>query len=60
MKSILLHTCCSPCACYPIEELIKDGFEIFLFYYNPNIQPKSEYSARLSELKKYIKKSIYG
>ena len=56
MKSILLHSCCSPCACYPIQELINQGFQITLFYYNPNIQPEDEYRARLNELKKYFKK----
>jgi len=54
MSSILLHTCCSPCACYPIEELINQGYKVTLFYYNPNIQPASEYQTRLDELKKYL------
>lgn len=53
---ILMQTCCSPCACQPIEELIKEGYEITLFYYNPNIHPKSEYINRLNELKKYLGK----
>ncbi len=54
-KSILLHTCCSPCACYPIVELQKIGLYVTLFFYNPNIHPREEYQARLDELKKYIK-----
>lgn len=53
---ILLHSCCSPCACYPIQELINQGFKVTLFYYNPNIHPQNEYFARLNELKKYIGK----
>lgn len=53
---ILLHTCCSPCACYPIQELINQGFQVTLFYYNPNIHPQEEYESRLNELKKYLKK----
>jgi predicted adenine nucleotide alpha hydrolase (AANH) superfamily ATPase len=56
MKNILLHTCCAPCACYPIKELRNQGFKITLFYYNPNIHPVSEYRARLNELKKYLDK----
>ena len=51
---ILFHTCCSPCACEPIEELRNQGFEVTLFFDNPNIQPKEEYDARLLELKKYL------
>jgi epoxyqueuosine reductase len=54
MPKILFHTCCSPCACHPIKELMSTGFEVTIFYYNPNIQPKEEYDARLLELKKYL------
>ncbi|HRY63511.1 MAG TPA: epoxyqueuosine reductase QueH [Patescibacteria group bacterium] len=54
MPKILFHTCCSPCACQPIEELVKQGFEVTIFYYNPNVQPREEYDARLAELKKYL------
>ena len=53
---ILIHTCCSPCACHPIQELMKEGYQVTLFYYNPNIHPKDEYLARLNELKKYLGK----
>lgn len=49
--SLLLHACCAPCASYVIEYL-SDFFEITLFYYNPNISPKSEYDFRLSELER--------
>ena len=55
MKKILLHACCSPCACQPIEQLTKQGFEVILFYYNPNIHPRKEYNIRLNELEKYLK-----
>ena len=49
--SLLLHACCAPCASYVIEYL-SDYFDITLFYYNPNISPKSEYDFRLSELER--------
>ncbi len=49
--SLLLHACCAPCASYVIEYL-SDFFEITLFYYNPNISPKSEYDFRLKELER--------
>lgn len=51
--SLLLHVCCAPCASYVIEYL-SDYFNITLFYYNPNISPKSEYDFRLAELKRFI------
>jgi epoxyqueuosine reductase len=53
---ILLHSCCSPCAAHPIKELISEGYQVTLFYYNPNIHPKSEYTARLGELSAYLGK----
>ncbi len=49
--SLLLHACCAPCASYVIEYL-SDFFDITLFYYNPNISPKTEYDFRLSELER--------
>lgn len=50
---ILLHACCSNCAIYPVEVLKNKGFEIILFWYNPNIHPFSEYKLRLESLKKF-------
>jgi len=52
--TILLHTCCAPCACYPIEYLLGQGYKPALFFYNPNIHPKHEYGARLYELERYL------
>ncbi|HOZ36297.1 MAG TPA: epoxyqueuosine reductase QueH [bacterium] len=60
MPKILFHTCCSPCACYPIEELERLGFAVTVFYYNPNVQPREEYDARLAELKKYLATTHQG
>jgi len=37
-----------------VAELQKLGFEVTIFYYNPNIWPVEEYQARLMELKKYL------
>ena len=51
--SLLLHACCAPCASYVVEYL-NDYFDITLFYYNPNISPKSEYDFRLLELERFI------
>ncbi len=60
----LLHICCAPCAIYPVERLRKAGHQIAGFFYNPNIQPYSEYLKRRCEVEKYSKESslnvIYG
>lgn len=50
---LLLHACCGPCSSYVLEYLNK-YFDITIYYYNPNIFPKEEYTRRLSELKKFI------
>lgn len=52
MPKLLLHVCCAPCACYPVERL-KDKFDITLFFYNPNIYPEKEYKQRLEEIKRF-------
>ena len=54
--TILLHTCCSPCVCYPFKYLSQAGFQVTLFFYNPNIYPREEYFIRLGELQKYLSK----
>ena len=53
IPSLLLHSCCAPCSSYVLEYL-SDYFMITVFYYNPNIYPKSEYDKRLEEQKTLI------
>ena len=53
--SLLLHACCTPCSCYPLL-LLKDYFDITVFYNNSNIYPLSEYELRYDTLKDYIDK----
>ncbi len=55
MKKIILHACCAPCASYPIEKLKQDGYELVVFFCNPNIYPFEEYEIRRKELKNYCK-----
>ena len=50
---ILLHSCCGPCSSYVLEYL-NQYFDITLYYYNPNISPKSEYDFRISELHRLV------
>ena len=56
MKKILLHACCAVCASYPFLQLKNMGFEVILYFYNPNIFPYEEYRRRLAELKKLSEK----
>lgn len=51
--SLLLHACCAPCSSYVLEYLNK-YFDITVFYYNPNISPKSEFEYRVNEIKRLI------
>ncbi len=52
-KKLLLHVCCAPCAVYVIEKLVTEyGFELSLFFYNPNIQPFREHQFRKKELER--------
>ncbi len=54
MKKLLLHSCCGPCSTHVIE-VLKDKYELTIFYYNPNIFPVEEYEKRLQEQKRYAK-----
>lgn len=48
---ILVHVCCGPDVTMPILELRED-YDIVCFWYDPNIQPKSEYDKRFDAFKK--------
>jgi len=52
---ILLHTCCGPCTIFPLRSLREKGFEVFGFYYNPNIHPYQEWQRRLEALQEVAK-----
>lgn len=49
----LLHICCAPCANQPIRQLREEGVEVTGFWFNPNIQPYTEYRARRDCLRQY-------
>lgn len=51
--SLLLHVCCTPCSCYPLL-LLKDYFDITIYYNNSNIYPFEEYDLRYITLKNYV------
>lgn len=50
---LFLHSCCAPCSSYVLEYL-SDYFRITDFFYNPNIEPMSEYRYRQDELMRLI------
>ena len=51
-KKILLHACCGICSGYPISFLKDIGYEVVVYFYNPNIYPLQEYQKRLDAQKK--------
>ena len=50
---ILLHACCAPCLVHPLSELQADDHEVTAVFFNPNIQPYSEYLRRLDAFRVY-------
>lgn len=51
-EPLLLVTCCAPCSAYIID-CLKDTFNLTLYFYNPNIQPRHEYELRKFEIACY-------
>lgn len=50
---LLLHTCCGPCAVYPVGALRDRGVEVMGFFYNHNIHPYTECLKRREALEKF-------
>lgn len=48
--TLVLHSCCGPCSTYVLKYLTQ-YFNVTLFFYNPNIQPETEYKKRLEAQK---------
>lgn len=51
---LMLHVCCAPDLAWPIRYLA-DYFEVFVYWYNPNIHPVNEYDKRYREYNKLLK-----
>ena len=47
--SLLMHACCAPCSTHPVR-LMSETHAVVCFFYNPNIQPETEYRRRKAEL----------
>ena len=56
--SLLLHVCCAPCSSAVLEYL-REYFCITVYFYNPNIYPKSEYDFRSEELSRFIEECCF-
>jgi len=50
---IVLLSCCAPCSCGAIKQLVDMAIDFIVLFYNPNIYPETEYQKRLSEQIKY-------
>ena len=53
MRKLLLHTCCAPCLT-AVEEKLWKSFDLNIFWYNPNIEPKDEHDKRIDTLKNFL------
>ncbi|MCL6638896.1 MAG: epoxyqueuosine reductase QueH [Firmicutes bacterium] len=54
---LLLHTCCAPCSIYPVDTLREQGFDLYGYFYNPNIHPYTEFARRRDTLAEYAGKA---
>lgn len=52
-KRVVLHACCAVCLGYPHKLLSEEGYEIEVFFYNPNIFPAEEYFRRKAEVERF-------
>ena len=52
-KKILMHSCCAPCSGEVMDAMVASGIETTIFFYNPNIHPRSEYELRKEENIRY-------
>ncbi len=48
-QKVLLHSCCAPCSGEVMEALQASGIEFSIYFYNPNIHPRTEYDLRKTE-----------
>jgi predicted adenine nucleotide alpha hydrolase (AANH) superfamily ATPase len=54
-NKILLHACCGICSGYPIIALKEQGYEVTVFFCNPNLDSKEEFERRLNAQKEICK-----
>lgn len=51
---LLLHTCCAPCFTTAFD-VLKQDYDVTIYWFNPNIYPVVEHDKRLDELIRYSK-----
>ena len=49
---LLMHICCSNCSIHPLQSLLLKKVDITGFWFNPNIHPYTEYTARMESVAK--------
>lgn len=54
--SLLMHSCCAPCAGDILEAVHASGIETTVYFYNPNIHPAKEYELRKAESQRFCDK----
>lgn len=54
-NKILLHACCAICSGYPISLLKELGYEVVVYFYNPNLDSEEEFQRRLDAQKTVCK-----
>ena len=57
MEKLLVHVCCCHCAAYTLKHF-SQKYDITAYWYNANIGPLQEYTARQQAMQEYAK--VYG
>ena len=55
-KKVLLHSCCAPCSGEVMEAMTASGIDYTIYFYNPNIHPRTEYELRKAENIRFAEK----
>jgi predicted adenine nucleotide alpha hydrolase (AANH) superfamily ATPase len=55
-KKLLLHACCAPCIIHPLERARQSGWQVTVYFYNPNIHPFTEFEKRFEAVRDYCEK----
>ena len=50
-NKILLHSCCAICSGYPISLLKEMGYQVVVYFCNPNLDTIEEFERRLEAQK---------
>lgn len=55
INKVLIHACCADCLLKMVESIkAEKKSEVVVYFYNPNIHPRSEYQSRLKAMKLMI------